>query len=333
MVLTVARAPLRISFIGGGTDYPAFFQGSKQPGYVIGGSIDQYVYVSALNQPPFEKVRYRITYRKTDSVRYLADISHPVVRAILTERKWGKPLNLATMASLPGRSGLGSSSAFTVALIRLMDHLQDITNTPFEIAIEAINVEREILKEAGGYQDQLHSAIGGMRLYKFTSTGISYSEPISQEKYLAEISKSLVLVAVGGSRSSSQFATQTTEMLSQPQTFEYCNALSRLTLTTYEKIISATNPNEIIELIAHAMNQGWKLKKLISGHKSDAVDKIITRGIYHGAISGKLCGAGGSGFALFIVPQDLLSNFKANFNEDDMIFPSLTTSGVQIATF
>lgn len=333
MPLTITRAPLRISFIGGGTDYPAFFQGSQEPGYVIGGSIDQFVYVSALDQPPFEAVRYRFTYRKTDAVQRIVDISHPVVRTVLTQRKWTRPLNLATMASLPGRSGLGSSSAFTVALIRLMDELQGVKQTPLEIAHEAIKVERKLLIEAGGYQDQLHSSIGGLRLYKFTKNGISYSEPLVNAQDLGEISKSLVLVATGSTRDSSQFAIQTTENLSQTQTFELSESLSKLTFEAYERIRVARNFMEVIEHLGHAMNQGWTLKKIISGHRPSGVDQIIERGIQQGAISGKLCGAGGSGFALFLVPPERLASFKASFNENDLILPSLIESGVEIAKF
>ena len=331
MTLKVASAPLRISFLGGGTDYPGYFEESEREGCVIGSSINHYVYVSALDQPPFEEVKFRFTYRKTDAVGSIPEISHPVVRAILTQRQWVRPLNLATMATLPGRSGLGSSSAFTVALIRLMDNLQGAEQSPKQIAQEAVGVERNLLLEAGGYQDQYHSAIGGFRFYNFSSKGVSYSEPISTESELLEISKSLVLVATGKTRNSTLFAEQTTSNLKEVQKLEYGDLLSELTRNTYTRLLASSTPGEKIEVLADAMNVGWGLKKTISGHKSSEVDDLIKIGKLNGAISGKLCGAGGSGFALFIVPRNQITNFAERFNGQDLVFPQLTSLGVSIA--
>lgn len=331
MTLKVATAALRISFVGGGTDYPSYFNKPDRVGCVIGGTINQYVYVSALDQPPFEEVKFRFTYRKTDAVENIQDISHPVVRTVLTQRQWAKPLNLATMATLPGRSGLGSSSAFTVALIRLMDSLQGANQSPEKIAQEAIRIERDLLMEAGGYQDQYHAALGGFRFYQFSPMGVTYSDPICNENDLSEISKSLVLVATGKERNSTQFAEQTNSGLNNGKSIELGNALSELTGSTYRKLMAAVNSNEKLEVLADAMNLGWELKKRISGHKSTEVDDLITKGKNSGAISGKLCGAGGSGFAVFLVPQKQVAKFAEKFNKVDLIFPKLTSSGVSIA--
>lgn len=333
MTLKIASAPLRISFLGGGTDYPNYFEKSERDGCVIGSTINQYVYISALNQPPFEEVRFRFTYRKTDAVRSIREIDHPVVRTILTERRWTKPLNLATMATLPGRSGLGSSSAFTVALIRLMDDLIGVHQSPHDIAQEAIRIERDLLMEAGGYQDQFHSAVGGFRFYNFTSSGVTYSDPLGSEVDLSEISKSIVLVATGKERDSSYFAEQTSSGLNNSQKLKYGDTLSQLTKDTYNRLLDTADSNEKLLALADAMNSGWELKKSISGHKSDEIDALLTKGKSSGALSGKLCGAGGSGFALFLVPQKKVETFTKNFDQNDLIFPQLTPLGVSIAEF
>jgi len=333
MKLTIARAPLRISFVGGGTDYPEFFEYSQSAGCVVGASINQYVYVSCLNQPPFEEVKFRFTYRKTEAVQKISEITHPVLRTVLEQRDWDKPLNLATMASLPGRSGLGSSSAFTVAMVLLMNKLQNRSQNPLEVAMEAIGIERDTLKEAGGYQDQLHSSIGGFRMYQFRPTGITVSEQIGYPEVMSELSNSVVLVATGKGRNSSDFARHAARRMGNARTLELGELLSNLAKETYKQLLTQSDSNLMLSVLASAMNEGWELKKRISGHNSGEVDDLIKKGMQHGAISGKLCGAGGSGFALFLVPVEQLPGFKKHFNHDDLIFPKLTSEGASIVEF
>ena len=170
--MLIAKSPLRISFLGGGSDFPSYFQNSSIGGSVLGTSIARYVYVMIENQPLFEEVKFRVTYRKTDAAQDLESIKHPSVRESLKLRSWTSPLNIATMADLPGRSGLGSSSAFTVALNIALDKMQNrdlalSSKYLYDLAHRAIMIERIKLNEHGGYQDQFHSVFGGLRRYDF----------------------------------------------------------------------------------------------------------------------------------------------------------------------
>ena len=164
-MITISKSPLRVSFFGGGTDYPLYFH--EYPGAVLGTSIDKFIYTIALPMAEFAENRFRITYRIVEAVDRIEDIKHNVIRTTLLHLGYDQPLNIAIISDLPGNSGLGSSSSFTVGFVRLMEHLRGRSITKFDLFRRAVHVERDLLKENVGIQDQIHAAFGGLNLYKF----------------------------------------------------------------------------------------------------------------------------------------------------------------------
>jgi D-glycero-alpha-D-manno-heptose-7-phosphate kinase len=304
--MIVTRTPLRISFAGGGSDYNSFF--SQEPGCVVGATINQYIYVSVMPLPVFAEEEHRFTYRITESVQNVKDFKHPVVRTVLEDLKTPYRTNISTMANLPGRSGLGSSSSFTVGLINGIQNLNGIQLTNSELAKAAIRVEREILGEAGGLQDQYHASHGGLKTYNFLRDGkVEVLESSGDDDLIIQISKRLVLVPMTQLRDSSKFAKQTNENMSNKSKFtlfrEMANSARLLhsvftsnSLSTYEKI----------EFLNSTINTGWLLKSELAGKypgKAD-VDELISVCLNRGARAARLCGAGGSGFILLVSEEN-----------------------------
>jgi len=332
--VNIARAPMRVSFLGGGTDFPNYYKQEGMVGRVLGTTIDKYVYAYALNQPDFENVKIRFNYRTSESVESVDQIQHPVAREALKLYGWDKPINIGTMADLPGRSGLGSSSAFTVAFIALLEKLLHRESTHHQLAESAIKLEREVLAEEGGHQDQFHAAIGGFRLYEYSSRGVTYDKAFSDSfsQYLGE---SLVLYAPSESRSSKDFANFTSQNIDAIRKHDEKSVyaeLSQLTLDVFEKIQASQSNEKSLSLLGEGMSEAWKLKQKISRESSQATLDVIDKGLASGALAGKLCGAGGSGFVAFLVPPDAMTTFSSHFDASNLVYAKPSNAGVEIFT-
>ncbi len=300
--MIVSKTPLRVSFIGGGSDYEKYF--SKSVGCVLGTTINQYVYVSLMPLPVFADENFRFTYRVTESVKLVDQFKHPVVRTVLSESKNLSPLNIATMANLPGRSGLGSSSSFTVGLINALKNFENRNVTRKTLAEMAIQVERIKLEEEGGYQDQYHAAFGGLRGYIFKPGGIVDTEGVVADiEFINLLSSCLILVPASGLRDSSGFARKMEKSISEPEKFSALERMAELALDTRTYLLdSKVSPEDKLDRLIEAVNEGWRLKKEVSGiyASKDEIENMIKRFIEMGARSARLCGAGGSGFILVI---------------------------------
>ncbi len=334
--MIISRAPLRVSFLGGITDYPEYFMLDNKTGYVLGASINKWVNVMVLPQPDFENVKFRFTYRITESVNSFEEIMHPVVRNVLRSKNWKMPINIATMAQLPGRSGLGSSSAFTVAFLAALDTIQNGKNITeekrFELAREAVYVERILLNEAGGIQDQHQASFGGFRLYEFKGNEHS-NHVIGNSEFFDYLSNALVLIATGGGRDSNKFAIQTKERLKEIKKIKILDELSLLTFEVAEKLKNILDMRSGLIILGESINEAWKMKVELSGHESTQVDELLEFGIKYGAFGAKLCGAGGSGFAAFLVEPEKKPEFLSYFDDSDVIDVSLTNNGVQAGDY
>jgi D-glycero-alpha-D-manno-heptose-7-phosphate kinase len=306
--MIVSRTPLRVSFLGGGTDYPSFFNSSE--GYVLGTTINKYVYVNILPLPEFAEERYRFTYRITESVLDFKAFEHPVVREVLKDKGWTQPLNIATMADLPGRSGLGSSSSFTVGLLHALEHFGHHKVNPASLAKESIRVERELLAEPGGWQDQFQAAFGGFKLYKFHAGLVSSDFIKFESKFVDFISSSLVLVPMKNWRNSGAFAEVTSNKVEAGAGQKLALELARLALETSRQLISDLSLEEKFEILCSAINLAWGIKVNLSENTLDPkVLEKIQEGLVKGASAGRLCGAGGTGFLLFLVSPYLRESF------------------------
>jgi len=327
MILT--KTPLRVSFLGGGTDFPTFFK--SDTGYVLGTAINKYVYVNILALPKFAEERYRFTYRVTESVLEYSDFKHPVVREVLKDRNWNQPLNIATMADLPGRSGLGSSSSFTVGFINALNRFDNLHTNPDDLAKESIRIEREILGEPGGWQDQYQASFGGLSLYKFDSDLVTPNAMVFEKDLINYISESLVLVPMHDWRDSGGFAEVTKEIVSEGVGHQLALELANLTLETSLKLNSNFSLKVKFEYLCSAVNSAWDIKvKLSQGTLNKQVLEKIDEGLTRGARAGRLCGAGGSGFILFLIPPQNRALFVEKMSAD-LAFPvSVEERGSQI---
>ena len=296
--MITTKTPLRVSFVGGGTDYPAFF--NQTDGCVVGCTVDLNVYVTILQLPIFARERFRFTYRKTESVDSIAEMEHPVTRELLKYLTWNTPLNIATMADVPGSSGLGSSSAFSVGLALALKRFESIHDVdPTYLAKTAVHIEREILKEPGGLQDQYHAAFGGFRSYNFSPSGVTAGEKFLDQEHLDLLSKYFTLVSIGQSRDSASFA-EVTSKASTTDKIQELVALRDLSRNLSSLLSTSQQVSEIALRLFDAIEEGWKIKKKF--HDSIAPTKVldaINAGKRAGAVTAKLCGAGSSGFLLF----------------------------------
>jgi D-glycero-alpha-D-manno-heptose-7-phosphate kinase len=327
--LFIAKTPLRVSFIGGGSDYPEYFK--NHGGAVIGASINQFVYTNLLPLNDYSSENIRFTYRITESVESASELKHPVVKAVLQTMKPNGKLNIGTMSDLPGGTGLGSSSAFTVGLIQLMAENLGLRYSPEELAVSAIKIEREILSEPGGHQDQYFSAYGGLNLISFSKSETQVKRLISNPEVLRAISSHIALVPIEKDRSSSEFARQTVAYVTKKDNLKSLESDLNFTLDLAEKISSASEILEIVKFLSMAVNRSWESKKKIySANKQKAFERTERLLIENGATGFKLCGAGASGFflAIFEDPDRLLNTYLAN--KDNWILPKIQMSGSEL---
>ncbi len=331
-MLRVAKAPLRISFIGGGSDFKTFFEKNKAVGRVLGTAINKFVYVISQEFPAFEQSSFRFTYRKTEEVSEISEIEHPVVRSVLSELDWKQPLNLATMASLPGRSGLGSSSSFTVALLaNLNSRFLGTDRDKLQVALEAIRIERDILNESGGIQDQFHASFGGFRLYEFRTDLAVESYPINDFDFHQIINQHLCLVATGEDRSSGKHSSKLQRALNSKSHDAHLLALSNLALETYNGIQNSRTSAEKLNVLARATNEAWEIKLDLGLELTRETQRIIDVGKSVGCLARKLCGAGGSGFVAFLIGDEGFLELRRTFGEDRVFRVETYNSGVSVA--
>jgi len=326
----ISKTPLRASFLGGGTDYPSHFR--SHPGAVLGGTIDKHVYIQALPLAPIAEQRFRMTYRTTESVDTIDEIRHPVIRETLKLHGWTDPLNIATMSDLPGGTGLGSSSAFTVGFINLLHRMRGRELTRYELARQAIHMEQDILNENVGVQDQIHAAFGGLARYEFSGDTFSIEPLRLTTSRLTLINRSMILVYTGAQRSASAVLQSQEARTKSGSNADYLREMYEMT-----KIGAAILEDEGDDLaalgrFAELLDHGWKLKQQLSNAVStSAIDDLYKAGKELGAKGGKLLGAGGGGFVLFLVDPDLHPAFEERFGKQNIIPISMTNGGSTVS--
>ncbi len=319
-IMIITKTPLRIGLLGGGTDLPKFY--CSKDSTIFGGSINKYVYVISNNLSKFSNEKYRFTYRQTESVQQVEEFKHPVTREVLKMYGQIKSINLATMSDLPGNTGLGSSSAFTVGLIKNLDLIAKKESSPLELAEKAIHIERSVLKEFGGVQDQIYSSLGGLRFYTLGKNKIIYSEDYSQSIFGKSLSSSICLIRVGGFRDSQKVHFSREEI-----TELNINKLRKMSDLTLEFQKNFDPNSDDISNLAELINESWNYKKSLNPQSSsDSINSVIKSGLKLGATAAKLCGAGNSGFILFLCNPEIkmkLSNYFGENLYEEVQFTSL----------
>lgn len=292
--MIISRTPFRMSFFGGGTDYQGWFDDNK--GAVLATTIDKYCYITCRYLPPFFDHKSRIIYSVTEHVKSVADIDHPSVREVLRFLNIHEGIEIHHDGDLPARTGLGSSSAFTVGLLNSLYALKGQMVTKERLAKEAIYVEQEMIKESVGCQDQMLAAYGGFNYIEFGGTNHLTVQPVTMPvEKVNMLQDHLMLFFTGFSRTASEIA--------QHQIKNIPNKKQEL-LRMYEMVqeaVSILNGNDILAF-GRLLDESWKLKRSLSEKVSNEhIDEIYEAARRSGAIGGKLLGAGGGGFVLLFV--------------------------------
>ena len=292
--MIISKTPFRISFFGGGTDYPEWYH--ENGGSVLATTIDKYCYISCRHLPPFFEHKHRIVYSKIESVKTTEEIQHPVVRAVLSNLSITDGLEIHHDADLPARSGLGSSSSFTVGLINVLNALKGLQISKQDLAKQATYIEQEVLKETVGSQDQILAAFGGFNRIDFHPDDSFNISPVIINKDLVEqLQSHMLLFFTGLSRFSSDIA--------RDKVSNFTNRFQELTQIKEmvdEGMSILQSPSTPIMDLGKLMHESWKLKRSLSAKVSTPkIDEIYEAGIKAGATGGKILGAGGGGFILF----------------------------------
>ena len=294
--MIISRTPHRISFFGGGTDYPDYYL--KHGGKVLGTAIDKYCYLSLRKLPPYFEYKHRVVYSKMENVNTIDEIIHPAVRETLKYLNIDFGVSVHHDGDIPARSGMGSSSAFTVGILNSLYALNGKMVSREELTREAIHVEQNLIKESVGSQDQAFAAHGGFNIIEFLQNGEIFVEPIIlTPERLKAFEDRLMLFFTGLSRIASDIASDKIKNI--PNNNPNLSRMKNLVDEAYKIIIC---PNRDLNEFGELMNETWELKKRLSDKISNQeIEEMYDAAIKNGAIGGKLCGAGGGGFMLFYV--------------------------------
>ena len=294
--MIITRTPLRISFFGGGTDYPVWYR--EFGGAVLSTTIDKCCYITCRHLPPFFEYHSRVSYSKVENVGQNCAIQHPAVRGCLQFLGIEEGVEIHHIADLPARTGLGTSSAFTVGLLLGLYALKERMRNKQALALDAIHVEQNILEEAVGSQDQISAAHGGFNRIDFqTDGGFEVKPVLCPAARLAELHQHCALFFTGFSRIASEIAKKQIEVT--PRRKRELECMHQM-VEEAEAIIS--NPNRSLDEFGHLLHESWQIKRTLTQNiTNSSLDEIYEAGRSAGALGGKLLGAGGGGFMLFFV--------------------------------
>jgi D-glycero-alpha-D-manno-heptose-7-phosphate kinase len=297
--MIISKTPFRISFFGGGTDFPLWYE--EHGGAVLSTSIDKYCYLSCRDLPPFFDNKYRVVYSDIELTQSVSEIKHPVVRACLDYLDFDdRGVEVIHYADLPARTGIGSSSSFTVGLLNALHALNGTHLSKDDLGKAAIFVEQNLLRESVGSQDQMAAAYGGLNEIRFSANSISVSPlEISKNRRL-ELERSLILLYTGVSRFSSEIAQ--THIQNIPNKEAELRLMTQM-VDEAKKILSSSLP---ISEFGKLLHEAWTIKSRLSQKVStNLVNEIYKVALDLGADGGKLLGAGGGGFFLLSARPEL----------------------------
>ena len=303
--MIISRTPHRISFFGGGTDYPSWYR--ENGGKVLGAAIDKYCYISCRELPPFFKHRHRIAYSKVETVTEMDEIQHPSVKETLKYMNIGYGLEIHHDGDIPARSGMGSSSAFTVGLLKALYAIEGRIISKESLYKEAIHIEQDLIKENVGSQDQVWAACGGLNTIEFMQNGGIVVKPIIMEGERLKLFESkFMLFFTGISRNASEIAEE--QIQNTARNKAELREMQKL-VDEAEKILTSENGD--FTSFGRLLDSTWKLKRRLSRKiSSGEIDDVYGTAIKNGAVGGKLLGAGGGGFILFYVEPEERQRLK-----------------------
>ncbi|MBF0485535.1 MAG: kinase [Candidatus Omnitrophica bacterium] len=289
--MIISRTPFRVSFFGGGTDYPQWFH--DNPGAVLATTIDKYCYITARYLPPFFDHKSRIIYSKMEHVQNVDEIDHPSVRETLRFLNIHQGIEIHHDGDLPARAGLGSSSSFTVGLLNSLYALKGTMATKEQMAREAIHIEQNMIKENVGCQDQALAAYGGLNYIEFGRDGQLGVRPVTLSKErITALQDHMMIFFTGFARTASQIAVHQIQNI--PNKKQELAAMYHLVT----QALSALNANDLLRF-GKLLGESWQIKRTLSDKITTSyIDDIYDKALKAGALGGKLLGAGGGGFIL-----------------------------------
>jgi D-glycero-alpha-D-manno-heptose-7-phosphate kinase len=307
--MIIVKTPLRVSFFGGGSDYPEWYELSGNYGEVISTTIDKYLYIS-IKQGVYFKKKYMLSYSKLESVNLISKIQHRAIKGAIKYFKLDN-LEIHYDGDLPARSGMGTSSAFVVGLIQAISVLKKKNITKEELFKKSIYFERNYLKETVGTQDQIAAAYGGFNIIKIFKNKIAVKK-VDQNKnsktFSENLNKNLILIFTGKTRIAQHVAKSFVNNISRGNRENIINILDHVKKA--KEIIKKNLPDDF----GYLLNETWHVKKKFSPFISNShINEIYNKGIKCGALGGKLLGAGAGGFLLFYVPKISRERFIHNF--------------------
>jgi D-glycero-alpha-D-manno-heptose-7-phosphate kinase len=306
--MLIVRSPYRVSLLGGGTDYENWT--AKHIGEVISTSINKYCYILVKELPNYFDHKYRVVYREIESTKTIDEIKHPSVRECLRYSGIKCGVEIHHAGDLPARSGMGSSSAFTVGLLNALYCLQGRYTTKEELAKQAIHIEQNILKENVGSQDQIASAYGGFNRILFSNGDFTVYPIITGKERIRELNNHLMLFFTGINRTASDIASTFVTSLDNKRRQQ---RISKELANEGIKIICS---NTDIRQIGELLHEYWMIKKSLSDQVSNSfIDNLYEKALKEGAIGGKITGAGGGGCMLLFVEPHLQDKIKAIFKD------------------
>lgn len=306
--MIISRTPFRISFFGGGSDFPVWYKDNG--GAVLSTTIDKFCYISCRRLPPFFEYKHRIVYSKSEHINEIDEIVHPAVRETLRFMEIKEGLEIHHDGDLPARSGLGSSSAFTVGLLHALYALKGKIVTKKRLALEAINIEQDMIKENVGSQDQVAAAFGGLNKINFSGDHNIEATPVTVSyQRLQQFQDHLMLFFTGFSRTASQIEGEKIKQIHK----------NKADITTMhsmvDEAINILNSDSNLMDFGKLLHEAWMLKKELSNNVSNAfIEHIYEIAVKNGAVGGKILGAGGGGFVLFLIKPDERNRLKEALN-------------------
>ena len=306
--MIISKTPVRISFFGGGTDYPDYYKRFK--GAVIGTTINKYIYLSINKLNSFFDHKIKLSYSKSELVNEFDEIEHPSIRECLKYINLPYGLDIHVFADLPARTGLGSSSSFTVGLLNVLYELQKKQINKKELAIQALHIEQQLIQERVGSQDQIHAAFGGLNLIEFDSNNFSVTPIKLTQENLSVFEESLLLFYTGINRYADQILEEQIHNTKQGSKDQFLDEMFQMVYKAKE-ILLTSKSNKLVSKLGDLLHQSWELKKQLSSKISNTlIDNYYQKALKAGAHGGKLCGAGHGGFLLIMAEKNQHQNIR-----------------------
>ena len=321
--MIITKTPYRISFFGGGSDYPEWYK--EHGGMVLSTTIDKYIYISCRFLPKFFKHKYRIVWSKIENVKDVNQIQHKVVKKLLQHLKISQGLEIHYDGDLPARSGMGSSSCFTVGLSKALYKIKNIDLSKSQLTKKTIEFEQKIMKEVVGSQDQTIASYGGFNKIIFNRNNKIQVQKLLFNKNIEKLNKNLVLIYTGINRTAHKIANTYVRKLTKSKKNHIENIMSYV--NEGKKILETGNVDDFGKLLNTSWLEKKSLSNLISNNK---IDQLYKETLRYGALGGKLLGAGGGGFLLVYMKKENAKKFFKRYKNVINVPFNFTKDGSQV---